>query len=92
MPARGGRHEDHDYQQNGQALKQAEDALLERNFVFALKLAEKGYLHVLLNTGLDHLLFLLQPEHKESWKALETIILSIPLILAASISSPPDPR
>jgi MoaA/NifB/PqqE/SkfB family radical SAM enzyme len=39
-----------------------------------LKLADKSYLHVLLNTGLDHLLFLLQPESKESWQALETIM------------------
>ena len=39
-----------------------------------LKLADKGYLHVLLNTGLDHLLFLLQPDSKDSWKALETIM------------------
>jgi len=39
-----------------------------------MKLADKSYLHVLLNTGLDHLLFLLQPESKESWQALETIM------------------
>jgi organic radical activating enzyme len=39
-----------------------------------LKLADRSYLHVLLNTGLDHLLFLLQPDNKESWKALETIM------------------
>ena len=39
-----------------------------------LKLAEKSYLHTLLNTGLDHLLFLLQPDNKDSWKALETIM------------------
>ena len=39
-----------------------------------LKLANKSYLHVLLNTGLDHLLFLLQPENEDSWKALETIM------------------
>jgi hypothetical protein len=39
-----------------------------------LKLADKSYLHILLNTGLDHLLFLLQPDNKESWKALETIM------------------
>lgn len=39
-----------------------------------LKLAEKSYLHTLLNTGLDHLLFLLQPDNKASWKALETIM------------------
>jgi organic radical activating enzyme len=39
-----------------------------------LKLADKGYLHVLLNTGLDHLLFLLQPGNPDSWEALETIM------------------
>ena len=39
-----------------------------------LKLADKSYLHILLNTGLDHLLFLLQPENKASWKALEAIM------------------
>jgi hypothetical protein len=39
-----------------------------------LKLADKSYLHMLLNTGLDHLLFLLQPDNEESWKALETIM------------------
>ena len=39
-----------------------------------LKLADKSYLHVLLNTGLDHLLFLLQPDNRDSWKALETIM------------------
>jgi len=39
-----------------------------------LKLTEKSYLHTLLNTGLDHLLFLLQPDNQASWKALETIM------------------
>jgi len=39
-----------------------------------LKLTDKSYLHSLLNTGLDHLLFLLQPDNKDSWKALETIM------------------
>jgi hypothetical protein len=39
-----------------------------------LKLADKSYLEMLLNTGLDHLLFLLQPDNKDSWKALETIM------------------
>jgi hypothetical protein len=39
-----------------------------------LKLADKKYLTLLLKTGLDHLLFLLQPENKASWKALETIM------------------
>ncbi len=39
-----------------------------------LKLADKGYLHTLLQTGLDHLLFLLQPDIEKSWQALETIM------------------
>jgi len=39
-----------------------------------LKLVDKSYLHTLLNTGLDHLLLLLQPDNKDSWKALETIM------------------
>jgi len=39
-----------------------------------LKLADKEYLHTLLQTGLDHLLFLLQPDSEESWKALEVIM------------------
>jgi len=39
-----------------------------------LKLAEKSYLRTLLNTGLDHLLFLLQPENEQSWNALAAIM------------------
>lgn len=39
-----------------------------------LKLADKSYLQTLLNTGLDHLLFLLQPQNEASWMALETIM------------------
>jgi len=39
-----------------------------------LKLADKAYLDTLLQTGLDHLLVVLQPENKVSWKALETIM------------------
>ena len=39
-----------------------------------LKLADKKYLQTLLQTGLDHLLFILQPANKASWKALETIM------------------
>jgi MoaA/NifB/PqqE/SkfB family radical SAM enzyme len=39
-----------------------------------LKLADPEYLHTLLQTGLDHLLFLLQPKDQKSWKALETIM------------------
>jgi hypothetical protein len=43
-------------------------------FSDGLKLADKEYLHTLLQTGLDHLLFILQPEKKTSWDALETIL------------------
>lgn len=39
-----------------------------------LKLADKKYLDTLLQTGLDHLLFLLQPENEKSWRALEVIM------------------
>jgi len=39
-----------------------------------LKLANAAYLNILLQTGLDHLLFLLQPENKISWKSLEVIM------------------
>ena len=39
-----------------------------------LKLSDKEYLHNLLQTGLDHLLFILQPENPASWQALETIL------------------
>ncbi|MBT3339072.1 MAG: hypothetical protein HN855_11760 [Anaerolineae bacterium] len=39
-----------------------------------LKLADKDYLNTLLQTGLDHLLFILQPENEKSWKVLETIL------------------
>lgn len=39
-----------------------------------LKLVDKDYLELLLKTGLDHILFLLQPENNNSWKALETVL------------------
>jgi len=39
-----------------------------------LKLADKDYLHTLLQTGLDHILFLLQPQESASWQALETVM------------------
>jgi len=39
-----------------------------------LKLADKKYLDLLLQTGLDHILFLLQPDNDASWAALETIM------------------
>ena len=39
-----------------------------------LRLKDKQYLSLLLQTGLDHILFLLQPKNEESWKALETVL------------------
>ena len=39
-----------------------------------LKLTDKKYLDTLLQTGLDHILFILQPDNKDSWTALETIM------------------
>lgn len=39
-----------------------------------LKLADRKYLETLLQTGLDHILFILQPGNADSWKALEIIM------------------
>ena len=39
-----------------------------------LRLKDKQYLTLLLQTGLDHILFLLQPDNSEAWQALETIL------------------
>ena len=39
-----------------------------------LQFLDKGYLDLLLQTGLDHILFLLQPENEKSWLALETVM------------------
>jgi hypothetical protein len=39
-----------------------------------LKLADQKYLQTLLQTGLDHLLFILEPGNPASWKALEVIM------------------
>ena len=39
-----------------------------------LKLADTTYLNTLLQTGLDHLLFILQPDNKASWAALNVIL------------------
>jgi hypothetical protein len=38
-----------------------------------LRLAERDYLQSLLQSGLDHLLFLLTPEEERSWQALQTV-------------------
>jgi len=39
-----------------------------------LKLADKKYLNTLLQTGLDHLLFILYPDNEKSWQALEIVL------------------
>jgi organic radical activating enzyme len=39
-----------------------------------LKLADAAYRNRLLQTGLDHLLFLLQPANEKSWQALSAIL------------------
>ena len=39
-----------------------------------LKLAEKDYLETLLQTGLDHVMLVLQPHEPLSWKAIEIIV------------------
>lgn len=39
-----------------------------------LKLADQEYRQTLLQTGLDHLLFLLQADNQKSWNALEAIM------------------
>jgi organic radical activating enzyme len=38
------------------------------------KLADKTYFDLLLQTGLDHILFMLQPDNPRSWSALEVIM------------------
>ncbi len=39
-----------------------------------LKLADKAYLELLLQTGLDHVMVILQPDQPRSWEAIEIII------------------
>jgi hypothetical protein len=39
-----------------------------------LKLADKDYLELLLQTGLDHVMLMLQPDEPLSWKAIEAIV------------------
>ncbi|RME07672.1 MAG: radical SAM protein, partial [Anaerolineae bacterium] len=39
-----------------------------------LRLADRDYLNTLLQTGLDHLLMVLQPENPAAWEALERIL------------------
>ena len=39
-----------------------------------LKLTDKDYLETLLQTGLDHIMLILDPNDPRSWKAIETIV------------------
>lgn len=39
-----------------------------------LQLIDENYLNLLLQTGLDHILFLLQPDSDKSWTALEKVM------------------
>jgi len=39
-----------------------------------LQFNDKNYLELLLKTGLDHILFLLQPDHDQSWIALKNLM------------------
>ena len=39
-----------------------------------LRLADSAYLQALLQSGLDHLMFLLQPENDRSWQALANVL------------------
>lgn len=39
-----------------------------------MKLADKAYLDALLQTGLDHVMLILQPDEPRAWKAIETIL------------------
>jgi len=50
-----------------------------------IKLADKNYLETLLQTGLDHVLVILQPSEPQSWQALETIV-SQDLFLTAHLT------
>lgn len=54
-----------------------------------LKLANKEYLQTLLQTGLDHILFLLQPHNPASWKALQTIMPQ-DIFVTAHLTLPPE--
>jgi len=38
------------------------------------KLADKNYLNMLLQTGLDHVMLILEPNNPKSWKAIEAIV------------------
>jgi hypothetical protein len=58
-----------------------------------LAFSEPAYLNQLLQTGLDHILFLLLPENPQSWQALENVLAAdiyaaVHLTLGASLGVP----
>jgi hypothetical protein len=58
-----------------------------------LAFSEPAYLDQLLQTGLDHILFLLLPENPQSWQALENVLAAdiyaaVHLTLGASLGAP----
>ncbi len=54
-----------------------------------LKLADQSYLDTLLQTGLDHVLLILQPGRDESWQAIKTI-LPADLFLTVHLTLTPE--
>jgi hypothetical protein len=54
-----------------------------------LRLADPAYLQTLLQSGLDHLMFLLQPANDLSWQALENV-LAADLAVTVHLTLTPD--
>jgi len=58
-----------------------------------LRLSDPGYLQDMLQTGLDHLMLILNPQEEESWEALRDVLvedLSVTVHLTLSSHSPID--
>jgi MoaA/NifB/PqqE/SkfB family radical SAM enzyme len=54
-----------------------------------LRLSGQQYLDLLLQTGLDHILFLLQPEDEKSWQALEKV-MAADIFVTVHLTLTPD--
>ena len=74
-------------EQNGQVCGLLTDGLM---------LADKSYLDLLLQTGLDHVMLVLQPDNPKSWQAIEAILpedifLTVHVtVTAANVKNLPD--
>ncbi len=74
-------------EQNGQVCGLLTDGLM---------LSDKGYLDILLQTGLDHVLLVLQPDNPQSWAAIEAILpedlfLTVHFtVIAANVKTAPE--